>query len=35
MSALSSSMWAGMGTLEEIQRGTLDRFLTTPVGRAA
>ncbi|GGX94500.1 ABC transporter permease [Streptomyces anandii] len=35
MSALSSNMWAGMGTLEEIQRGTLDRFLTTPVGRAA
>ncbi|MEV5875982.1 ABC transporter permease [Streptomyces sp. NPDC052101] len=35
MSALGSSMWAGMGTLEEIQRGTLDRFLTTPVSRAA
>ncbi|MEU7056481.1 ABC transporter permease [Streptomyces sp. NPDC046197] len=35
MSALSSSMWAGMGTLEEIQRGTLNRFLTTPVSRAA
>ncbi|WP_367324388.1 ABC transporter permease [Streptomyces sp. HUAS ZL42] len=35
MSALSSNMWAGMGTLEEIQRGTLNRFLTTPVGRAA
>lgn len=35
MSALSSNMWAGMGMLEEIQRGTLDRFLTTPVGRAA
>ncbi|MFE9094656.1 ABC transporter permease [Streptomyces sp. NPDC007264] len=35
MSALSSNMWAGMGTLEEIQRGTLDRFLTTPVSRAA
>jgi ABC-2 type transport system permease protein len=28
-------MWAGMGTLEEIQRGTLNRFLTTPVSRAA
>ena len=35
MSALSSNMWAGMSTLDEIQRGTLDRFLTTPVSRAA
>jgi len=35
MSALSSNMWAGMGTLEEIERGTLNRFLTTPVGRGA
>ncbi|MFB7593499.1 ABC transporter permease [Streptomyces sp. NPDC056160] len=35
MSALSANLWAGMGTLEEIQRGTLDRFLTTPVGRGA
>ncbi|MEV0172404.1 ABC transporter permease [Streptomyces sp. NPDC050803] len=35
MSALGASMWAGMGTLDEIQRGTLDRFLTTPVSRAA
>ncbi|MEU9442045.1 ABC transporter permease [Streptomyces sp. NPDC048304] len=35
MSALSSNLWAGMATLEEIQRGTLDRFLTTPVSRAA
>ncbi|MGQ5638783.1 MULTISPECIES: ABC transporter permease [unclassified Streptomyces] len=35
MSALGSNMWAGMATLEEIQRGTLDRFLTTPVSRAA
>jgi ABC-2 type transport system permease protein len=35
MSALGSNMWAGMTTLEEIQRGTLDRFLTTPVSRAA
>lgn len=35
MSALSSSMWAGMGTLEEIERGTLNRFLVTPVSRAA
>jgi ABC-2 type transport system permease protein len=35
MSALSSNMWAGMTTLDEIQRGTLNRFLTTPVRRAA
>ncbi|MFF5335864.1 ABC transporter permease [Streptomyces sp. NPDC013181] len=35
MSALGSSMWAGMGTLEEIERGTLNRFLTTPVSRGA
>ncbi|MYW65160.1 ABC transporter permease [Streptomyces sp. SID8379] len=35
MSALSSNMWAGMTTLDEIQRGTLDRFLVTPASRAA
>lgn len=35
MSALGSSMWAGMGTLEEIERGTLNRFLVTPVSRGA
>ncbi|WP_236062168.1 ABC transporter permease [Actinacidiphila acididurans] len=35
MSAVSSTMWAGMGTLEEIERGTLNRFLVTPVSRAA
>ncbi|UNO39132.1 ABC transporter permease [Streptomyces sp. MST-110588] len=35
MSALSGAMWAGMGTLEEIERGTLNRFLTTPVSRGA
>ncbi|MEV5507231.1 ABC transporter permease [Streptomyces orinoci] len=35
MSALSTAMWAGMGTLEEIERGTLNRFLTTPVSRSA
>lgn len=28
-------MWAGMGTLEEIERGTLNRFLATPVSRNA
>ncbi|MFI0738491.1 ABC transporter permease [Streptomyces sp. NPDC021100] len=35
MSALSSAMWAGMSTLDEIERGTLNRFLTTPVSRGA
>ena len=35
MNAVSSNMWAGMGTIEEIERGTLNRFLTTPVSRAA
>jgi ABC-2 type transport system permease protein len=35
MSAVSASMWAGMGMLEEIDRGTLNRFLVTPVRRTA
>ncbi|WP_037578836.1 ABC transporter permease [Phaeacidiphilus oryzae] len=35
MSAVSSNMWAGMATLEEIDRGTLNRFLITPVRRSA
>jgi ABC-2 type transport system permease protein len=35
MSAVSSNMWAGMGMLEEIERGTLNRFLVTPVSRSA
>jgi ABC-2 type transport system permease protein len=35
MNAVSSNMWAGMGTMEEIERGTLNRFLTTPVRRGA
>jgi ABC-2 type transport system permease protein len=35
MNAVSSSMWAGMGTMEEIERGTLNRFLCTPVRRGA
>src|SRR4051794_35156433 len=26
MTAVSSSMWSGMGVLEEIDRGTMDRF---------
>jgi ABC-2 type transport system permease protein len=35
MSAMASNMWAGMGTMEEIERGTLNRFLDTPVRRGA
>jgi ABC-2 type transport system permease protein len=35
MNAVSANMWAGMGAIEEIERGTLNRFLTTPVSRAA
>lgn len=35
MNALAVNMWAGMGTLEEIERGTLNRFLTLPVSRGA
>jgi ABC-2 type transport system permease protein len=28
-------MWAGMGALEEIERGTLNRFLIAPISRSA
>lgn len=35
MNAVSANMWAGMGAIEEIDRGTLDRFLVAPVSRAA
>jgi ABC-2 type transport system permease protein len=35
MNALATNMWAGMVTLEEIERGTLNRFLTLPVRRSA
>jgi ABC-2 type transport system permease protein len=35
MNAVSSNMWAGMGAIEEIERGTLNRFLITPVNRGA
>ncbi|GAA2877861.1 ABC transporter [Actinoplanes cyaneus] len=35
MTAVSSNMWSGMGVLEEIERGTLNRLLTTPVARGA
>jgi ABC-2 type transport system permease protein len=29
MNAMSGNMWAGMSTIEEIDRGTLNRFLVT------
>lgn len=35
MNALATNMWAGMTTLEEIDRGTLNRFLILPVSRSA
>lgn len=35
MSALSGSMWSGMTVLEEIERGTMDRFLVLPLRRSA
>jgi ABC-2 type transport system permease protein len=35
MNAVSSNMWAGMGAIDEIERGTLNRFLVTPVNRIA
>ncbi|GLZ77898.1 ABC transporter [Actinorhabdospora filicis] len=35
MNAVSSNMWSGMSAIDEIERGTLNRFLTTPVSRAA
>jgi ABC-2 type transport system permease protein len=35
MNAVSANMWTGMGAIDEIERGTLNRFLTTPVRRSA
>ncbi|MGA9597925.1 MAG: ABC transporter permease [Acidimicrobiia bacterium] len=35
MNAVSSNIWAGMAMLEEIDRGTLNRFLVTPIHRTA
>ncbi|KAB2344400.1 ABC transporter permease [Actinomadura rudentiformis] len=35
MNAMNANMWAGMGTLEEIDRGTLNRFLVSPASRVA
>jgi ABC-2 type transport system permease protein len=33
MNAMSNNMWAGMTMIEEIERGTLDRFLVSPASR--
>jgi ABC-2 type transport system permease protein len=35
MTALFSSGWNGMGMIEDLDRGVMDRFLTSPVRRAA
>ena len=35
MNAMSNNMWAGMAMIEEIDRGTLNRFLVTPARRLA
>jgi ABC-2 type transport system permease protein len=35
MNAMSGNMWAGMSMIEEIERGTLNRFLVTPASRLA
>jgi ABC-2 type transport system permease protein len=33
MNAMANNMWAGMGMIEEIDRGTLNRFLAAPASR--
>jgi ABC-2 type transport system permease protein len=33
MTAMSNNMWAGMSMIEEIDRGTLNRFLVSPASR--
>jgi ABC-2 type transport system permease protein len=35
MSALFSSLWAGMGLLDDLDRGVVDRLLATPMHRGA
>ena len=35
MNAMSNNMWAGMAMIEEIDRGTLNRFLAAPASRIA
>src|ERR1700724_601124 len=33
MNAMANNMWAGMAMIEEIERGTLNRFLASPASR--
>jgi ABC-2 type transport system permease protein len=33
MTALFSAGWSGMSTIQDLERGVMDRFLVTPVGR--
>ena len=35
MSAISAATWSGMGVLQDLDRGVLDRFLVSPANRAA
>ena len=35
MNAMNGNMWAGMNSMEEIDRGTLNRFLVSPARRVA
>jgi ABC-2 type transport system permease protein len=35
MNAMANNMWAGMTMIEEIERGTLNRFLVSPASRVA
>jgi ABC-2 type transport system permease protein len=35
MTAFFSGTWAGMGTIEDLDRGVIERFLATPVRRSA
>ncbi|HKI44192.1 MAG TPA: ABC transporter permease [Balneolales bacterium] len=35
MSALFSNGWSGMGVIDDMDRGVMDRFLVTPVSRGA
>jgi ABC-2 type transport system permease protein len=35
MTAFFSGSWAGMGTIEDLDRGVVERFLTTPARRGA
>jgi ABC-2 type transport system permease protein len=35
MNAMANNMWAGMSMIEEIERGTLNRFLVSPASRVA